>query len=221
MLDGIVTTIEISILAWIIALWLGVTIGVLRVLPSRWVRFVGSAYVEVIRNVPLLVQFFFWYFAMPQLLPRPFREWLYDNVENIGFWTAIVALGIYTASRVAEHIRSGLFSIPEQQYEAPLATGLTVGQMYRYVIIPYAIRVVMPPLTTEFLTVFKNSALAMTITVLETTGAAYLIDSYTFHGLEATSGACIVYIFTTISVVVFMGWLEKKISVPGLIVRGR
>lgn len=219
-LNGILITIQLSLLAWLIALTLGIVIGTIRVLPWRSVRLIGTTYVEVIRNIPILVQLFFWFFAFPSLLPRKIEFWLYDNIE-FPFWIAVVGLGIYTASRVAEHIRSGLSSISKDQYQAAFSTGLSIFQVYRYVIIPYAIRVVMPPLTTEFVTVFKNSALAMTITVMEATGAAYLIDSYTFRGLETTTGACLVYICTSISVVVFMGWIEKKISIPGLIIRGK
>jgi len=218
-LNGILTTIQLSLLAWIIALGLGIIIGTLRMLPWRLVRLIGTTYVEVIRNIPLLVQLFFWYFALPTLLPRKVELWLYHNINQLPFWIAGVALGIYTASRVAEHIRSGLSSIPKDQYQAAFSTGLSIFQVYRYVIIPYALRIIMPPLTTEFVTVFKNSALAMTITVMEATGAAYLIDSYTFHGLETTSGACLVYIFIAIIVAVFMGWVEKKLSIPGMIVR--
>jgi len=218
-LDGILTTIQLSLLAWMIALFLGVTIGTMRVLPWRPVRLLGTTYVEVIRNIPILVQLFFWYFALPALLPRHIELWLYKNVSKFPFWIAALALGIYTASRVAEHIRSGLYSISKEHYQAAYSTGLSTFQVYRYVIIPYAMRIIMPPLTTEFVTIFKNSALAMTITVLEATGAAYLIDSYTFHGLETTTGACLVYISISICIAVFMGWVEKKISIPGLIVR--
>jgi len=219
LLDGILTTIQLSLLAWVIALVIGVTVGTLRMFPRRSVRIIGTTYVEIIRNIPILVQLFFWYFALPALLPRHIELWLYKNVSKFPFWIAALALGIYTASRVAEHIRAGLSSISKDQYQAAYSTGLSTFQVYRYVIIPYAIRIVIPPLTTEFVTVFKNSALAMTITVMETTGAAYLIDSYTFHGLETTTGACLVYIAISISIAIFMGWMEKRISIPGLIVR--
>lgn len=219
MLQAIFTTIHLSLLAWVIACILGLTVGTMRVLHSRIARAIGTAYVEVIRNIPYLVQLFMWYFMIPLLLPKTTQMWLIDNVPNIAYWTGVICLGVYTASRVAEHLRAGMHSIPAEQYRAAQSTGLSTFQTYRYVIIPYGVRIVMPPLTTEFLTCFKNSALTMTIGVLETTGMAYLIDSYTWHGLETISGAMVVYMFTTTCVVLFMGWVESRIRIPGMLGR--
>jgi glutamate/aspartate transport system permease protein len=221
MLQGIWTTITLSSLAFLIAVTLGLMVGVFRVLPNRITRFIGGSYVELIRNTPYLVQLFFWYFGVPSLLPKMGELWLYDHVPGLPYWTGVVCLGVYTASRVGEQIRAGMLSIPTDQYQAAFSTGLTTSQTYRYVIIPYAIRIIIPPFTTEFLTCFKNSALTMTIGVLETTGASYLIDSYTWHGLETTTAASVVYIVITLCVVMFMAWVEKRIHIPGMIARGR
>jgi glutamate/aspartate transport system permease protein len=221
MLQGIWTTITLSSLAFLIAVILGLIVGVFRVLPNRITRFIGGSYVELIRNTPYLVQLFFWYFGVPSLLPKAGELWLYDHVSSLPYWTGVVCLGVYTASRVGEQIRAGMLSIPIDQYQAAFSTGLTTSQTYRYVIIPYAMRIIIPPFTTEFLTCFKNSALTMTIGVLETTGASYLIDSYTWHGLETTTAASVVYIVITLCVVLFMAWVEKKIHIPGMIERGR
>jgi len=221
MLNGIWTTVHLSLLAWCIAVMLGLMVAVFRVLPNRTTRFIGGFYVEVIRNTPYLVQLFFWYFAFPTILPEATEKWIYNNVPDLPYWTGVVCLGIYTASRVGEQVRAGMLSIPPDQYQAAFSTGLTTYQTYRYVIIPYAIRIIIPPFTTEFLTCFKNSALTMTIGVLETTGASYLIDSYTWHGLETTTAATVVYIVLTLSVVVFMAWVERKIYIPGMIARKR
>jgi len=221
MLQAIFTTIHLSLLGWAIACVFGLIVGTMRVLPSRVARAVGTIYVEIIRNIPYLVQLFMWYFMVPLLLPKNAQMWVNVNVPNIPYWTAVICLGVYTASRVAEHLRAGMHSIPSDQYRAAASTGLSTFQAYRYVIIPYGIRIVIPPLTTEFLTCFKNSALAMTIGVMETTGMAYLIDSYTWHGLETTSGAMLVYILTTTCIVLFMSWVETKISIPGMLGRRR
>ncbi|MBA7530787.1 Glutamate/aspartate import permease protein GltJ [subsurface metagenome] len=221
MLQAIFTTIHLSLIAWVIACILGLTVGTMRVFPFWIARAIGTIYVEVIRNIPYLVQLFMWFFMVPLLLPETTRLWFYANVPNIPYWTGVICLGVYTASRVAEHLRAGMHSIPAEQYRAAQSTGLSTFQTYRHVIIPYGIRIVMPPLTTEFLTCFKNSALTMTIGVLETTGMAYLIDSYTWHGLETISGACMVYIITTMTIVVFMGWVESRIRIPGMLGRGR
>lgn len=221
MLQAIWTTIHLSLIAWVIACILGLIVGTMRVSPFWIARAIGTIYVEVFRNIPYLVQLFMWFFMVPLLLPETTRLWFYANVPNIPYWTGVICLGVYTASRVAEHLRAGMHSIPAEQYRAAQSTGLSTFQTYRHVIIPYGIRIVMPPLTTEFLTCFKNSALTMTIGVLETTGMAYLIDSYTWHGLETISGACMVYIITTMTIVVFMGWVESRIRIPGMLGRGR
>lgn len=221
LIKGILTTLHLSLLAWMIAVVLGVTVGIFRVLPFRFVRFAGSAYVHIFRNTPFLVQLFFWYFAAPLLLPKPAQEWLYDNVPNYSYWAGVTALGTYTASRVAEQFRSGLLSIPRDQYRAAYSTGLTTLQTYRYVIAPYAFRIIIPPFTTEFLTCFKNSALTMTIGVMEITHTAYYIDSFTWHGLETTTAASLVYICIALCVVLFMSFVEKRIRIPGMIARGQ
>jgi glutamate/aspartate transport system permease protein len=220
-LKGIWTTVHLSLSSWIIALLVGLVIALCRVMPYRPARFLGGAYVEVLRNIPLLVQLFFWYFAAPSLLPKETERWLYANVPDLAYCLAVVAVGTYTAARVAEALRSGLLAVPAGQFRAAFATGLNLSKTYRYVILPYAFRIVVPLLTTEFLTCFKNSSLAMTIGVMETTGMANYIDSFTFHGLETTTAASLVYLATSLSVIVFMTWIEKKMRIPGMIARGK
>jgi len=221
MLEGIWTTIKLGLISWVFALLLGIIVGTCRVTPYRPLRLIATAYTEFFRDIPLLVQLFFWYFAAPRILPTPIELYLYRQVPQVEFWITVIALSIYTSSRVAEQIRSGMQSISQDQFNAALSTGLTHYQMYRYVTIPLAIRIMIPPLTTEFLTVFKNTSLAMTVGVLETTFMSQQIEAYTFRGLEATTGACIVYLIITMIVVTGMGWVEKKMAVPGLIARGR
>jgi len=155
------------------------------------------------------------------LLPKPTQEWLYDNVPDYSYWAGVVGLGTYTASRVAEQFRSGLLSIPRDQYRAAYSTGLTTFQTYRYVILPYAFRIITPPFTTEFLTCFKNSALTMTIGVMEITHAAYYVDSFTWHGLETTTAASLVYLFIAMCVALSMSCVEKRIRISGMISRGQ
>lgn len=221
MLQGIWTTIKLGIISWIFALILGIIVGTCRITPWRPLRILATAYTEFFRDIPLLVQLFFWYFAAPRVLPSPLETYLYRQLPQAEFWITVIALSIYTSSRVAEQIRSGLQSIPQDQFHAALSTGLTYFQMYRYVTIPLAMRIMIPPLTTEFLTIFKNTSLAMTVGVLETTFMSQQIEAYTFRGLEATTGACLVYLAITMLVISGMGLLEKKLAVPGLIARGR
>ncbi len=221
LVKGIVTTLHLSLLAWVVALTLGMAVGVARVQPLRWVRFAGGAYVQVFRNTPFLVQLFFWYFAAPLLLPKPGQQWLYDNVPDYAYWAGVLALGTYTASRVAEQVRAGLLSIPPDQYRAAYASGMTGFQVYRFVIAPFALRIALPPLTTEFLTCFKNSALAMTIGVMEVTHTAYYIDSFTWHGLETTTAASVVYLVIALAIIGCMALAEKRLRIVGMIARGR
>ena len=142
-----------------------------------------------------------------------------NQIVGLNFYVAILALGLYTASRVAEHMRAGFASISRDQYQAVLSTGMTQYQMYRHVIVPYALRIIIPPLTTEFLTIFKNSSVAMTIGVAELTFMSYRIDAETFHGLEATSGAMLIYLILGLTVVRVMGIIETRFKIPGMIGR--
>jgi len=218
LLKGIWLTLKIGFLGWIIALFLGILIGTLRVTPWRWLRFIATAYTEVFRNIPFLVQLFFWYYAGPMIFGENLGRQI-NQIIGLNYYMAIFALGIYTASRVAEHMRAGFASISRDQYQAVLSTGLTQYQMYRYVIIPYALRIILPPLTTEFLTIFKNSSIAMTIGVAEITFMSYRIDAETFHGLEATTGAMLIYLVLCMTVVRFMDIIESKFKIPGMIGR--
>ena len=218
-LQGLLTTVHLSLICWVFALTLGIIVGSLRTSPWSFVRIPATAYVEFFRDIPLLVQLFFWYFAAPMLLPREVMQWIYRNLGNSEYGTAVVAISIYTSSRVAEQIRSGLQSIPKDQYNAAMATGLSRFQMYRHVILPFALRIMIPPLTTEFLTIFKNSALAMTIAVAETTFASMQIDAYTFHGFEAMTAATLVYLLISLIISVSMRLVETKTSIPGMIRR--
>ncbi|MBW2028602.1 MAG: amino acid ABC transporter permease [Deltaproteobacteria bacterium] len=215
---GIWLTLKIGFLGWIIALFWGIVIGTLRVTPWRWLRFISTAYTEVFRNIPFLVQLFFWYYAGPMLFGEHLGRQI-NQIMGLNYYVAIVALGLYTASRVAEHMRAGFASIGREQYQAVLSTGMTQYQMYRYVIIPYALRIIMPPLTTEFLTIFKNSSIAMTIGVAEITFMSYRIDAETFHGLEATTGAMFIYLVLGLTVVRLMGIIESKFKIPGMVGR--
>jgi glutamate/aspartate transport system permease protein len=221
MIEGILTTIKLGILCWSIALFIGVIIGTLRHSPWKLARFFSTGYTEFFRNIPLLVQLFFWYFAAPRVLPERMVKLIYHDTLNVEFWVVVIGLSIYTSSRVAEQIRAGIGSISKEQFDAALSTGLTPLQMYRFVIVPLSIRIMMPPLTTEFLTTFKNTSLAMTVGVLETTFMSQQIEAYTFHGLEATTGASLVYITITMIIMLIMTNVEKRLSVPGFIIRQR
>lgn len=136
------------------------------------------------------------------------------------YTSAVLCLGFYTASRVAEQVRSGIESLPRGQRMAGLATGLTPFQVYRYLLLPMAYRIIIPPLTSEFLTIFKNSSLALTIGLLELTAQAQQISEYTFQSFEAYTAATVSYVLIALVVTLLMQWLEGRLRVPGFAGRG-
>lgn len=215
--SGLGWTIMTACAAWMIAFSLGSVIGVMRTTNIGVLRAIGTAYVELFRNVPLLVQMFLWYFVFPELLPSDAGMWVKRDLPLPSFSTAVVCLGTYTASRVAEQVRAGIESIGQGQRYAGLAMGLTPAQVYRYVLLPVGYRIIIPPLTSDFLGVFKNSSLALTIGVLELTAQTRQIEEYTFQGFEAFTAATFLYCFVTFIVMTIMRVVEHRTAVPGMI----
>jgi glutamate/aspartate transport system permease protein len=216
LLQGLWTTIVVSAIAWIIALLFGASIGILRTLPSRAGQAIGTAYVEFFRNIPLLVQLFLWYFVVPEILPAGAGLWL-KQLPNAPFYTAIVGLGLFTSSRVAVQVQAGIDSLPKGQRQASTALGLTTAQTYRHVLLPRALRVVLPPLTSEFLNLIKNSSVALTIGLLELTARTRAMQEYSFQVFEAFTAATVLYLIINMIVVNAMRFLEKRVAVPGMI----
>jgi glutamate/aspartate transport system permease protein len=209
-------TLMTAIAAWCIALVLGSLVGVMRTTPYPWLVRLGDAYVEIFRNIPLLVQMFLWYFVLPELLPVTLGDWL-KQLPDASFYTAVVSLGFYTSSRVAEQVRAGIMSLARGQRFAGLALGLTLPQTYSYVLLPMAFRIILPPLTSEFLNVIKNSAVALTIGLMELTARARAMQEFSFQVFEAFTAATVIYILINIVVTFGMRWLERYTAVPGFI----
>jgi len=218
--SGFGKTILIAVFAWAIAFPLGSAIGIARTADNRALRLVGTVYVEIFRNIPLLVQMFLWYFVVPELLPADWGRWVKRDMPNPQFLTAVVCLALYTASRVAEQVRSGIEAIPRGQRNAGLAMGLTQAQVYRYVLVPVAYRTIIPPLTSDFLGVFKNSSLALTIGVLELTSQVRQIEEYTFAAFEAFTVATVLYCLVTGLVILVMRVIERRTRIAGTIAVG-
>ncbi len=214
--SGLGWTLLVAISAWVIAFTLGSVIGIMRTLDQPILRAIGATYVEIFRNIPLLVQMFLWYFIFPELLPEEAGLWVKRGIPMPEFWTAVICLGTYTASRVAEQVRAGINAISQGQRQAARAIGLSPAQVYRYVLLPISYRTIIPPMTSEFLGIFKNSSLALTIGVLELTAQTRQIEEYTFQGFEAFTAATILYIIVTFIVMFFMARVEKKVSIPGV-----
>ncbi|WP_342361797.1 amino acid ABC transporter permease [Terrarubrum flagellatum] len=214
-LSGLGWTILVSLVAWIIGLALGSVIGVMRTLPSPVARAVGATYVEVFRNVPLLVQIFLFYFVLPEVLPREMGRWLKRDLPHPELTMAIISLGLYTACRVAEQVRAGIQSAGKGLANAGLATGLTTAQLYRLILLPLAYRLTVPALTNEFLNVFKNSSLALTIGVLELTARTRAVADYTYQSIEAFTAASLIYATISFLVSFLMRRAETMAQLPG------
>ena len=216
LLSGLWLTIQTGVAAWIIALIFGSVIGVLRTLPSKIASWIGFAWVEFFRNMPLLVQLFLWFFVLPEILPRSWGLWL-KQMPNAPFYTAAIGIGLFMSARVAVQLAAGVGSLPRGQQQAATALGLTTLQTYRYVLLPMAYRIVLPPLTSEFLSTIKNTAVAITIGLMELTGQARAMQEFSFQVFEAFTAATLMYLLINFIVVTAMGFLERKVAVPGYI----
>src|SRR6187402_1896093 len=218
LLVGLGWTLATALAAWVIALVLGSALGVIRTTPSKWAVRFGNAYVELFRNIPLLVQLFLWYFVLPEVVPKALGDLLKSMAPPWGsFVPAVIGLGLFTSARVAEQVRAGIQALSRGQGMAGTALGLTLPQSYRYVLLPMAFRIVLPPLTSEFMNVIKNSSVALTIGLVELTAAGRSLQEYTFQVFEAFTAATVIYIIVNLTVVNLMRWFEKRIAVPGFI----
>ena len=214
LLSGLKWTIITALCAWVIALLVGSIIGVMRTTPSKWANIFGTAWVELFRNIPILVQLFLWYFVLPEVLPKAWGMALKQS-PNAAFYTAVIGLGFATSSRVAEQVRAGIKALPRGQSMAGTALGLSTPQTYQYVLLPMAFRIVLPPLTSEFLNLIKNTSVALTIGLLELTSRARSMQEYSFQVFEAFTAATILYLVLNVLVVAGMRMLESRVAVPG------
>lgn len=214
LMSGMLWTIITSICAWAVALVMGSIVGVLRTLPSPLIVKLGNAYVELFRNIPLLVQLFLWYFVVPELLPTAWGNWL-KGLVDAPFYTAVVGIGLYMSSRVCEQVRAGILTLPSGQRMAGTALGLTTVQTYRYILLPMAFRIILPPLSSEFLNTIKNTSVALTIGLLEVTARARAMQEFSFQVFEAFTAATVIYLVINAVVTVGLRLLERWLVVPG------
>ena len=215
---GLGWTLATALIAWVLALSIGAVVGTLRTTRFTWAVRLGNLYVEIFRNIPLIVQMFLWFFVVPELLPTELGDWIKQRPPPWSmFWTAVVCLGIFTSVRVAEQVRAGINSLPRGQRMAAIANGMSEAQAYRYVILPQAFRIILPPLTSEFMNIIKNSSVALTIGLLELTGRARAMQEFSFRVFEAFTAATVIYLLTNLVVVLLMRAVERKVRVPGLI----
>jgi glutamate/aspartate transport system permease protein len=220
LLQGLAATLLLALAAWFIALTLGSLIGIARTLPFRSARFVATAYVELFRNIPLLVQMFLWFFVLPELLPEEAGRWLKRELPYPEYFSAIACLGMYTASRVGEQVRAGINSVPPGLAAVAKSSGLTLAQSYRYVQLPIAYRIIVPTLTSEFLGIVKNTSIALTIGIMEITASSRQIENYTFQGYEAFAAATAMYLTISTVLLLVTRRIEARTRIPGWIARG-
>ena len=220
LVSGLGWTLAVSVAAWLIAMIAGSVIGTIRTTENRWLNILGHSWVELFRNIPLLVQMFLWYFVIPEFVP-PLKRWMVSTDPIYAqFISAVFCLGLFTSARIAEQVRAGIQSLPRGQRLASMALGLTPVQTYRHVLLPEAFRIIIPPLTSETMNLIKNSSIALTIGLAELTFRAREIGEYTFNFFEAFTAATIVYVIISMSANRVMAKVEKKVAVPGLIAAG-
>ncbi|WP_248322792.1 amino acid ABC transporter permease [Caballeronia sp. Sq4a] len=216
LVSGLLNTVVLTVLAFMLALAIGVAVGVMRTLPNRAARAAAAIYVSIFRGVPLIVQFFIWFFALPEWLPTAFGDWLKELSPNVQFMSAsVLTLGVYTGSRICEQVRAGLMARPPGQLHAALALGLTRPQAYRHVLLPMTLRTIAGPLTSEFLIISKNSAVASTIGLLELSGQARQLVDYTAQPYESFICVTLAYVALNFVILWGMGWLRRLNTVPG------
>ncbi|GAB2526827.1 MULTISPECIES: amino acid ABC transporter permease [unclassified Simplicispira] len=203
-------TVSVSLLALALALVLGAVIGTLRTLEGRRVV-VGlcNAWVELFRNIPLLVQIFLWYHVLPTFFP------VLQGVP--GFVLVVFALGFFTSARIAEQVRAGIQALPRGQRYAGLAMGFTTFQTYRYVLLPMALRIIIPPLTSETMNIFKNSSVAFAVSVAELTMFAMQAQEETSRGIEVYLAVTALYVISAFAINRIMAFVEKRARVPGMV----
>lgn len=214
---GLEWTLAVAALAWMVAFVLGSAIGVARTTENRWLLRLGNAYVELFRNVPLIVQFFVWFFVVPGLLP-PVKRWVV-SIDPITYQliTSVVCLGLFTAARLAEQVRAGIQSLSAGQRNAGRALGLTQLQTYRYVLLPMAYRIIIPPLTSELMNLIKNTAVAYSIGLVELFFRTREMGEMTFRYFEAFAAATAIYVAIALTANRAMAFVERRVRVPGYI----
>lgn len=222
MLTGLGWLLLIGTIAWVIAMVIGTVLGIMRTLPSKTARAIGTAYVTFFRNIPLLVQLFFWFYVAPGWLTPVLQEWWYKGLSpnTSAMISASVGLGLFTAARIIEQVRTGINSLPAGQANAAYALGFTTAQAYRQVLLPQAFRVILPPLSSELTNCFKNASVASLVGVMELISQTKTISEYTQNNIEIYTYATIVYLLFNLTLIGLMGLLERKLRVPGLIAGG-
>ncbi len=213
MFDAWGWTLAVAGASWVVAMVVGALVGTLRTWPnSAWLVRLANAWVELFRNIPLLVQIFIWYFVAPKIFPA--------MKDLPGFVLVVFALGFFTSARIAEQVRAGVQALPRGQRHAGMAMGFTTAQTYRYVILPMAFRIIIPPLTSESMNLLKNSSVAFAVSIAELTMFAMQAQEETSRGIEIYLAVTALYAVSAFAVNRVMAYVEKKVQIPGAVMVG-
>ena len=202
-------TLSVSALALVVALVFGSLVGILRTTPDRRLVWFGNAWTELFRNIPLLVQIFLWYHVLPALI-KPLQAFP-------SFVLVVFALGFFTSARISEQVRAGIQSLPKGQRYAGLALGLTLPQTYRFVLLPMAFRIVVPPLTSEAMNIIKNSSVAFAVSIAELTMFALQAGEETSRNIEMYMAVTVLYFVSAFAINRIAAFIETRVRVPGMI----
>ena len=213
MLEAWRWTLAVAGSAWVVAMVVGAVVGTLRTLPSSpWLTRLANAWVELFRNIPLLVQIFLWYFVLPKVFPA---------LQQVpGFALVVLALGFFTSARIAEQFRAGIQALPRGQRYAGMAMGFSTWQTYRYVLLPMAFRIILPPLTSESMNLLKNSSVAFAVSIAELTMFAMQAQEETSRGIEIYLAVTALYAASAFAVNRVFVSIERRLRVPGFIAAG-
>ncbi|MGN7456003.1 amino acid ABC transporter permease [Paenibacillus pasadenensis] len=203
-LEGFKNTIYASLLGLAGSFVLGLVLAVMRIAPWKALRAIGTAYVEFFRNIPLLLVVYIFYLGLPSL-----------GADLDGFASGTLGLMIYTSAFIAEAVRAGIQSVPAGQMEAARSTGLSYVQAMRLVILPQAVRIVIPPITNQFLNLVKNSSILGVVAGFDLMYFADNVNSYTFQTMETYMVAAAFYLILTVPLAYATNVLERKLARTG------
>jgi polar amino acid transport system permease protein len=211
--DGILVTVGVTLTAFVLTLVVGLITALGRLSKNKTIRWLTTIYVEVARGVPLLVQLLFWYFAFPSLIQSLGRWIQYEPLERYlanPFAMAIIGLTFCYAAYMSEIYRAGIQSIPKGQNEAARSLGMSHNQAMRYIILPQAIKVVLPPVGNEFISLLKDSSLVSVVSVADMTRRGREFMAASFIPVETWMMTALLYLIMTLISARVVAWIEKK-----------
>lgn len=206
-------TLTVSVLAFVVAMFFGTLMGILRTTPSRFWSAIANIWTELFRNIPLLVQIFLWYHVVPAFFPA------FQQIN--GVILVIFALGFFTSARISEQVKAGIDALPRGQRYAGLAMGLTLTQTYRFILLPRAFRIVIPPLISESMNIVKNSSAVHAVISVELAFFFLQAVEETSKPLMILVVATVPYVVSTVVVNKLIQLVEKRVQIPGLLLGGK